>query len=166
MMIRHIAIAAALLFAAVAVAAPVELSNSHMTIALDPDDGYAVSSIVNRAQDVDFIAPRPDGVEQDRSPWAVSVRLPSGVVRRLTAADAASAEHSLDGDTLAVTWTGVRDEELQADLTVRVEIRLPAEESKCSWAVTVSGRTAGALWQVDCPRVFGVRSIGDDQMCI
>ncbi len=167
-MIRHALFAAtvAMLLATVACAAPVELSNDHLMIALDSEDGYAVSAIVNLARDVNFIAPRPEGVEQDRSPWAVVVRMPSGIMRTLTAADATSASHALEGETLTVTWEGIRSEELQSDLQVVMQVSLPAASVKAYWTITVSGETAGALWRVDCPRVFGVRSIGDDQMCV
>jgi hypothetical protein len=167
-MTRHalFAVVIALLLATAACADPVELSNDHLTISLDPDDGYAVSSIVNRAADVNFIAPRPEGVEQDRSPWAVAVRMPSGVARTMTAADATSASHALEGDTLTVTWEGVRNDDTQANLTVAMQVSLPDDSVKAFWTVTVSGETAGALWRVDCPRVFGVRSMGDDQMCV
>ncbi len=146
-------------------AAPLELSNEQLAIGFDVQDGYAISSLVHRTLGVEFIAPRPDGVEQDRSPWAVAIRLPSGLVHVLTARDARSASHSLQGDTLTVTWQHVGQEQTQADLTVTVAVTLPPGSAKCYWSVTVSGSSAGALWQVDCPRVFGVRSIGDDQMC-
>lgn len=167
-MTRHAFLAAtvAMLLAAVACAAPVELSNDHLTIALDSEDGYAVSGIVDLASGVNFIAPRPEGFEQDRSPWAVVIKMPSGVMRTLTAADATTASHALAGETLTVTWEGVRGDETQSDLTVAMQVSLPAGSVKAFWSVTVSGETAGALWSVNCPRVFGVRSLGDDQMCV
>ncbi len=148
-----------------AVAKPVELSNQHMTIRLDPDDGYAISGIVNRAHEIDFIEPRPEGVEQDRSPWLLWVRGPQ-VSHQLTAADAAEATHSLDGDTLTVTWRGIAGDVVPGDLTVTATIRLPDGSRRAYLHAEVSGSVQGYLWQLDFPRVFGVRDFPDCQMAL
>jgi len=152
------------LLAGAALAQPVELTNEHITIAFDPDDGYAVCSLVNHAQDVEFIEPRPEGdAEQDRSPWGIDVRSPSRTVS-VTAADAGGATHNLDGDTLTITWTGIGNDEMPGDLTVTATVRLPEDSAKAYWRCEVSGQTTGWLWQVDFPRIFGIRDFPDSQM--
>ncbi len=157
---------ATLLLAACAFAQPVELSNDHMTIALDPDDGYAVSSLMNHAHDVDFIEARPEGAEeQNRSPWEIEVHAPTQT-SLLTAEDAAEATHQRDGDTLTITWTGIESEEMPGDLTVTATVRLPEQAQKAQFRCEVSGETTGWLWQVDFPRVFGIRDFPDCQMSL
>ncbi len=168
---RNLAIiGAALLLAGVAFAQPgaeaLELSNDQITIAFDPDDGYAVSSLVNHAHDVDFIEARPeDDAEQNRSPWEIEVSSPTHTIM-LTAADAADATHDLDGDTLTITWTGIQSEQMPGDLTVTAIVRLPEDSAKAYFRCDVSGETTGWLWQVDFPRVFGIRDFADCQMSL
>ncbi len=144
----------------------VELSNANLALILDAEDGYAISGLVNRAHDLNFIAPRPEGVAQDRSPWMIEVRDAAGASYRLTAADAEQASHRLAADTLTITWSGVSSGECQANLTVTVTVRLPQGSSKSYWHIEVQGEAAGVLWQVDFPRMGGVRSLGDGQMCV
>lgn len=146
-------------------AQPVELANDAMVLRFDPDDGYALSSLVNVAHGVDFIQPRPEGVEQNRSPWAIEVRAPNRQ-KLLTAADAARASHELDGDTLTITWSGVQSDEMPGDLTVIATVRLPKTATKAWWRLEVSGEISGWLWEVDFPRVFGIRDFPDAWMSL
>ena len=144
----------------------VELSGRQLAIALDSDDGYAVRHLASREHGVNFVAARPEGVKQNRSPWMVWLRDAAGRQVQLTAADAKRASHDLDRDLLTVIWSEVTTDVGRTDLTVTVTIRLPEDSAKSYWDVDVRGQTTGALWQVDFPRVFGIRSIGDDQMCV
>lgn len=161
---RTLVICALMLSAGAALAQPVELANDRMTLRFDPEDGYAVSGIVN-AQGVNFIAPRPEGVEQDRSPWVLHLRGPALSVE-VTAGNAREAAHVLDGDTLTITWSGITAEGLDADLTVTATVRLPAGSAKAHWRAEVSGTSRGYLWQVDFPRVVGIRDFADAQMSL
>ncbi len=155
-----------LLLAGAGFAQPVELANDHLTLAFDPDDGYAVSSLVNRAQEVDFIEERPEGAaEQNRSLWEIEVHSQTQTAL-LTAADATGATHELDGDTLTITWTGVQSAQTPGDLTVTATVRLPEDSAKAYFGYEVSGSTTGWLWQVDFPRVFGIRDFADCQMSL
>ncbi|MBD3292775.1 MAG: hypothetical protein GF393_07600 [Armatimonadia bacterium] len=155
-----------ILLAGAALAQSVELSNDHMTIAFDPDDGYAVSSLLNHAHEVDFIEARPEGEEdQNRSPWEIEVHSRTQTAL-LTAADAQSATHELDSDTLTITWTGVAGEQMPGDLTVTATVRLPEDSAKAYFRCDVSGETTGWLWEVDFPRVFGIRDFADCQMSL
>ena len=143
----------------------VELGNRHVTLRFDPGDGYALSSLINRAHEVDFIASRPEGVEQNRSLWALQVRGPN-VVQTLTADDARHATHTLTDETLTITWSGVGSEAVPGDLTVTVTIRLPKGSSKAYWRAKVSGSVHGSLWQMDFPRVVGIRDFSDCQLSL
>jgi hypothetical protein len=159
-------ICASFLLAGAGFAQPVELTNDHLTLALDPDDGYALSALVNHAHDVNFIEQRPeDAAGQNRSPWLIEVRSPT-LTTQLTAEDAQSATHELDGDTLIITWTGIASEQLAGDLTVTATVRLPADSAKVYFRCEVSGEMAGWLWQVDFPRIFGIREFADCQMSL
>lgn len=153
-----------LVTAGIVPAEPVELANEQMTLRFDPEDGYAVSGIVNAAG-VDFIAPRPEDVEQDRSPWVLHLRGPALSVK-LTAANARNATHALNGDTLTITWSGITGEGLAADLTVTATVRLPKGSAKAYGRAEVSGTSRGYLWQFDFPRVVGVRDFADAQMSL
>lgn len=148
---------------AIASAGPVELENEKMLLRFDPGDGYALSGLVNGAHDVDFIRPRPVGVEQDRSPWLLHVRGPR-VNHTLSAANAQAATHSIAGDTLTITWSGIASEEMPGGLTVTATVRLPRGSAKAYWRAEVSGKTRGALWQLDFPRMTGIRDFPDCQM--
>ncbi|MBM4079691.1 MAG: hypothetical protein FJ278_08320, partial [Planctomycetes bacterium] len=143
----------------------VELSNEHMVLRFDPSDGYALCSLVNRAHGTDFIAPRPKGIEQNRSPWSLHV-VGTKAKRSLTAMDARQAAHGLQGDTLTITWSGVGTEAVPGDLTVAATIRLPKGSPKAYFRAKVTGRTQGRLWQLDFPRVFGIRDFPDCQMSL
>lgn len=159
-------ICAAFLLAGAAFAQPVELSNDHLTIAFDPDDGYAVSSLVNRAHEVEFIEARPeDAADQNRSPFEIEVHSLTQTAL-LTAADAADASHELDGDTLTITWSGIESEQVPGGLTLTATVRLPADSAKAYFRCEVSGETTGRLWQVDFPRIFGIRAFPDCQMSL
>ena len=156
----------AMAFAGNVVAADrVELANRHVAMTFDPEDGYALVSLVNRAHDVDFIGPRPEGVEQNRSLWALVVSGPNAT-RTLTADDARQAGHTLNGDTLAITWRGVGSEAGAGDLTVTVTARLPQASTKVYWRAEVSGSVQGWLRQLDFPRVVGIRDFADCQMSL
>ena len=156
----------ALVAGALARAAEVQLSNTRLTIGLDRDDGYAVSALVDRATNRDFVAPRPEGLTQDRSPWLIRMRSGDGRELAFSAADADVASHTATDDRLTVTWGGVRHGDCDCDLTVTVTIRLPAEDTKSHWSIAVRGRGTCTLWQVDFPRVAGVTGLGDDQLCL
>ncbi len=157
--------AGAVVFACGAFAQPVELTNELMTIRFDPDDGYAISGIENRASGVEFIRPRPEGVEQDRSPWLLLMRGPQ-VNHELTAANAQQAAHALDGDTLTITWSGISSEVVPGDLTVTATIRLPAGSPRAYLHAEVSGDAQAYLWRLDFPRVFGIRDFATAQMSL
>ena len=144
----------------------VSLANNYLRLSLDSDDGYALSGCAEATRAVDFVTGRPAGVKQDRSPWMIWVRDASGQQVQLTSADAAGVDHKVEAERLTVTWTGVKSEVGQADLDVTMTIRLPAASAKTYWDLDVRGRATGVLWQVDFPRVFGLRSLGDDQMCV
>lgn len=146
-------------------AQPVELTNQYMTIRFDPEDGYAISGIIDRAHNINFIEPRPEGVEEDRSPWLITLRWPE-FNHKLTAADAVQVRHSLNGDTLTITWRGISSDEVPADITVTATIRLPADSRKAYLHAEISGTARGYLWQFDFPRVFGVREFADCQMSV
>ena len=154
-----------LLADAAAAGRSVELANERMALRLDPADGYALAGLVNRPQHVDFIQPRPEGVEQDRSPWLLHVRGPR-VNHLLTAANARQATHTVRGDTLAIVWSGVASKDVPGDLTVTATIRLPRGSAKAYWRAEVTGNIQGALWQLDFPRVFGIRDFPDCQMAL
>ncbi len=159
-------ICAILLLAGCALAQPVELTNEHLTVAFDPEDGYAVSSIYNRETDVEFIEERPeDALNQNRSLFEIEVQSQTQTVL-LTAADAAEASHELDGDTLTITWSGIESQRMPGDLTVTATVRLPEDSARAFFRCEVSGETTGWLWQVDFPRVFGVRDFADCQMSL
>ncbi len=162
--LRSAAVVAALCASSLA-AEQIELSNEHLAVLLDSEDGYAVGGIVNRAHDLDFIAPRPEGVEQDRSPWLIELRDASGGTCRLTAADAQRGTHELTDGKLTVTWSGVKSERCQANLTVMMTVSLPDGSRKSYWRIEVEGEARGVLWRVEFPRVMGVRPLGEDQMC-
>jgi hypothetical protein len=144
----------------------VSLSNKHLRLSLDSEDGYALTGLAATTHAVEFLAGRPARVEQDRSPWLIWVRDASGQQVQLTSADAAAADHKVAAERLTVTWTGVRSAVGRTDLAVTMTVRLPADSAKSYWDIEVKGRATGALWQVDFPRVFGIRSLGDDQMCV
>ncbi|MGC9317987.1 MAG: DUF6259 domain-containing protein, partial [Armatimonadota bacterium] len=154
-----------ILAAGSAAAQTVELANEHAVLRFAPEDGYALSGLVNVAHETDLIQPRPEGAAQDRSPWRVLVR-GTGINQPLTAADARDATHSLHDDTLTITWTGVASEQVPGDLTVTATIRLPQGSRKAFWRIEVTGETTGWLWQVDFPRVFGLRDFPDCQMSL
>ncbi|MGD9498672.1 MAG: DUF6259 domain-containing protein, partial [Armatimonadota bacterium] len=159
------AVSAAVLACGAALAQPVELANEHMTLRFDPDDGYALSGIIHRGQEINFIQPRPEATAQDRSPWLLQVRGPQ-VNHLLTAADAREAAHSLAGQTLTITWRGISSPEVPGDLTVTATVRLPEGSQKAYLRAEVSGTVRGFLWQLDFPRVFGVRDFPDCQMAL
>lgn len=148
-----------------AAAPPVELGNRHMALRFDPGDGYALSSLIHRAHEVDFIAPRPEVLRQNRSLWALQVR-GANVEQTLTADDAKHASHALTDETLTLTWRGVGSEAVPGDLTVTVTVRLPKDSAKAYWRAKVSGSVQGWLWQMDFPRVFGIRDFPDCQMSL
>ena len=163
---RLLTAGAAIWFGSAAIGAQlVELANEQMALRFDPADGYALCSLVNRAHSIDFIAPRPPRVEQDRSPWALHVK-DGKVTRPLTAADARESVHRLDRDTLTITWRGVGSEAVSGDLTVAAVVRLPKGSAQAHFSVKVSGTVQGWLWQLDFPRVIGVRDFADCQMSL
>ncbi len=144
---------------------PVELANRHIALRFDPADGYALSSLVHRAHNVDFIGPRPEGLKQDRALWAIQVRGPN-LMQTLTPADASHAGHTLSGETLTITWRRIVSETVPGDLTVTVSVRLPHDSPKAYWRAKVSGALQGWLWQLDFPRVVGIRDFPNSQMSV
>ncbi|MEW6359092.1 MAG: DUF6259 domain-containing protein [Planctomycetota bacterium] len=146
--------------------AAAELSNERLAVSLDPRDGYAVTQIGNRACGVNFIAPRPDGTEEDRSLWLLHVRDAKGVVHRVGPANAREVAEQRERDGVAITWKGVAGAEAKTDLAVIVRVSLPPDSIKSYWTIEVAGTATGALWQVDFPRIHGIRSIGDDEMSL
>ena len=168
MMTRRVAVAIVTLvtlLAGAAYAQPVELSNDYMTLSFDPDDGYAVSGIVNHAHDINFIEERPEGAEENRSLWQIDVRSPN-VSAALTAEDAGEATHQIEGDTLTITWSRIASVTAAGDLTVVATVRLPEGSRKAFWQASVSGQTSGWLWEFEFPRVFGIRDFADCQMSL
>ena len=157
---------AALAFGLCTRAEEVQLSNTRLTIGLDRDDRYAVSALVDRAANRDFVLPRPEGVDQDRSPWLIRLRSDDGRESVCSAADAGVASHTATDGRLTITWGQIKNRDCACDLTVTVTIRLPTGDVKSYWSISVRGKGACSLWQVDFPRVFGVTGLGDDQMCV
>ncbi len=143
-------------------AAPVVVTGERLAVELEPAAGYAVTGLVNRAQKVNFIAPPPAGATQDRALWLLTVRTATGSVG-LSPGSAAKVEHTLDGGRLTITWSGVTRPELGGTLTVTATVA-PRAGGDTAWGLAVTGTVAGALWEVEYPRICGVRSLGDDQL--
>ena len=163
-MIKH----AALLIvcaATVGSVAAVQLSNEHVSLRLDADDQFAVAEVVNREHGVDLLAPSTEG-KTDRALWILRIRDANGVPLPLTPRDARAVSHEQTDSELTITWTGVSSDAVNSDLQVTAHIELPSASRLSFWSIAVSGKTDGVLWQVDYPRLGGIRPIGDDQMCV
>ena len=144
-------------------AAAFTLQSASTAITFDPADGYAVSALTHRGHDLNFVVPRAAGQQQDRSPWLVSVRLASGQMANLTTANAKTVDQQVSGEKAVVTWHGVSSSACPADLTVTMTVSFDAA-GKSHWNLAVAGQAPGALWQVDFPRLAGLRPLGEDAL--
>ncbi|NUP98916.1 MAG: hypothetical protein HUU35_03560, partial [Armatimonadetes bacterium] len=143
-------------------AAPVTVSAGELTVSLDPADGYAISSLRHRASETELVAPRPAGVKQDRALWLLQLRDAAGQTRTVSATGLAADCSAADGG-LKMVWREV-GAALGADLTVTATATPRTDD--IAWRIEVAGQAEGVLWQVDFPRLLGLRGLGDDQLAL
>ena len=148
------------------VAAPVTLSNSALALAWDSGDNYALVSVSQGQGRSSFLESVGDVEGRDDSLWILHFRQTDGTICRLTPNNASRSTHTQTGNQLVLNWHGIRSESQPGPISVSVDITLPAASRKSFWSIRVSGTGQAPLWQVDFPRVAGIRALGDDQMCL
>lgn len=153
---------ALLTVAPVLLAAPVTSAGKSLQLTLDPDAG-AVTGLKHAASAFDFLQGQP---EAKRYLWELTVRTPAGPQYRLRPEHARQCTTSRQGETLTLNWTGVGSKECPADLTVTATVRQAAGEARSRWEIAVQGSAPGVLWQVDFPRLVGLRPVGEDRLAL
>lgn len=144
---------------------PLELANDTLRLVFDPATRYAPAAVEHRAHGHNFIAPAPEP-RPDRSLWRLALRDAEGRLFVLTPADAVDAAARSGGDSLTLTWSGVGSDACPAELTVTIHIDLPRDSSLSRWRIEVAGTAPAALWQVDFPRLVGLRGEGEDYLAV
>lgn len=147
-------------------AAPVEFSNSELSLAWDASSHYTLTSVSQGKTGSSFLQVEDKKVGEDHSLWFLHFRRADGTLYTLTPGNASRSNHTRTKRQFVIDWHEVRSEDHPEAVHVTVRIALPATSWKSLWHIRVSGTGSAPLWQVDFPRVSGIRAIGDDQMCL
>ncbi len=139
-------------------------SHEDLVVRLDPTRNYALTGLTHGGKGVEFIS-EPTATAS-RFLWLLFVRDADGLVYELNAASAESARHEVNEEGLTVIWSGVSADGLEGQLEVSVKITPSQGDSKTFWDLEVSGEVSGELWQVDFPRIQGIRPLPAAQMTL
>ncbi|MEN6641757.1 MAG: DUF6259 domain-containing protein [Armatimonadia bacterium] len=140
--------------------AAVTLSGEKMVVGFEETEGYALSALVHRGHDFNFVDAKAP--KEKRSPWVITIRDEKLQMMTLGAKDAKSVTHKAEPGKLTVVWQGVGSAACPANLTVTMTVRM--EAAKSLWHLKVAGQAPGALWLVDFPRLSNLRPVGEDRL--
>jgi hypothetical protein len=143
----------------------VSLVNESMEMVFDLEAQGGLCGLRNIPCDTVFLPPLGESAP-NRSPWLLVLRAADGGFRELTARDATRLTHRLSGRTLELAWTGVRAPGLDGELSVTVQVLLVPSEGKSRWEIAVEGSLEGALWDVQFPRLLGLKGPSDDELAL
>jgi hypothetical protein len=166
-MVRHGGVAlVALAVAFSAFGEVVRLSDGRLALGFDSESSYALTEIGNVPRQVQFLGPEPTPAGRERGLWKIVLRAPDGTTAEVYPADAANTEASVDDNELLLVWSGISATEVESDLNVRATVRVVPGTGRSEWRLEVSGRSGGAIWEVEFPRVRGMAGMTDDQIAV
>jgi hypothetical protein len=143
----------------------VSLVNESMELVFDTEAQGGLCGLRNIPCDTAFMPPAA-APAPNRSPWLLVLKTADAELRQLTAKDAAGLTHRIAGRTLELTWTGVHAEGLEGDLRVTVQVLLVPTDGKSRWEIAVEGDIEGALWDVQFPRLLGLKGPPADELAL
>ncbi len=146
-------------------AAEITLLSEAVELTFDTDAGGALCGLRNVPCDVSFTPPLETPLE-DRSPWLLVVRRSDGTLRQATARDAARISRKLAGRSLELTWEGVRLGDDAGELRVTMTVLLLPVDGKSRWELAVEGEADGVLWDVQFPRLLGLKAPPADELAL
>lgn len=150
---------------ALAGAVEVSLVNESMELVFDTAAGGGLSGLRSIPGNVPFLSAL-GSAEADRSPWLLVLRTAAGASTEVTARHAARLTHKLSGRSLELIWEGVQPDGVLGELRVAVRVTLVPTEGKSRWEISVDGTAAAALWDVQFPRILGLKGLPFDHLAL